>query len=72
MLRGYCFECEYEGKFKNRHRCPKCKSEDIEISDEDEYYDSEDENENDDDYVNFDDLETSESEFDNKSGSEKD
>ena len=53
IYKGYCFECEYEGKFNNKRFCPKCKSEDIEINeddeiddeiDDDEFYDGEDEN----------------------------
>ncbi|HPG29562.1 MAG TPA: hypothetical protein PKY81_02285 [bacterium] len=53
IYKGYCFECEYEGKFKNKRFCPKCKSEDIEIYEDDEiedeiedddFYDGEDEN----------------------------
>ncbi|MBP7653357.1 hypothetical protein KA977_08035 [Candidatus Dependentiae bacterium] len=54
VFQGYCFECEYEGQFKNKHICPKCKSEDIEIyedeledEEEDEFYNGE---ENDDDF----------------------
>jgi len=48
-FKGYCFECEYEGFFKNKRYCPKCKSEDIEIYDEE--YEDDYSNEDDDYYT---------------------
>ncbi len=67
IQKGYCFECEYEGKFTNRHSCPKCKSEDIEIYDDDEFYENDDDGDNEDDYVNFDEFDSSGSDDKKKS-----
>jgi len=31
---GYCWDCDYEGKFLEREQCPKCKSSNIDIYEE--------------------------------------